>query len=422
MKDQFIAVVGAGPKAAAIAAKAWCLRQDGIPISVTVFERHEVGANWSGSHGYTDGRQPLCTPAERDFGFPYTPTFGEAAAQRMQERFSWQAYQVASATGRRGAYAEWGNRGRKPPTHAQFAGYVRFALARAETNPEIGLVRRIRRTRGRWKVEHVEASGEVYETSGFHGVVITGPGPAMSRVQSINDPRVLNGVNFWRRLPSLRRRLSALTAPVVIIGGGGTAAAITAWFVRQNHAGPIILVNNQAMLHTRTNNFFENALFDDEDTWQQLPQDERGAFTRRLNRGVVWESVTDLLSAATNLTLVPGRATSIRTAGASRTLEVEYENSRGRLTTLAGLVVDATGFDPWAFTRLLHAECRKAIDADRQAMIHGMNDDLSLPLTRWPKLHLPGLSETVGPGHGSLMVLGATADRILAPYYAAASA
>lgn len=420
MPNQFLAVVGAGPKAAAIAAKAWCLRETGVPVSVTVFERHEPGANWCGRHGYTDGRQRLCTPAERDFGFPYMPTFGEAVTRRMQERFSWQAFQVASASGRRGAYAEWVNRGRLPPSHSEFADYIRFVFERAEVEPEIGDVRRLSRSRARWRVEHVEKDGDTYETSGFHGVVLTGPGPAATgRIRSIKDERVLNGVSFWRRLRSLRARLKSLSDPVVIIGGGGTAAAITAWFVRENHAGAIILVNNQAMLHTRTSNFFENALFDDEDTWQQLSHEERGAFTQRLNRGVVWESVTGLLSSAVNLTLVPGKATQVRASGSG--LEVVYRNNRGTLSTPAGLVVDATGFDPWAFTRLLSSDCRAQIDADHVGMIRGMGDDLSLALPKWPRLHVPGLSETVGPGYGSLMVLGAMADRILAPYHAAAA-
>ncbi|MEJ8630188.1 hypothetical protein P0F65_10725 [Sphingomonas sp. I4] len=70
MPEQHLAVIGAGPKAAALAAKAYCLQQQGIPVAVTVFERNEIGANWTGDFGYTDGIQRLCTPAERDLGFP----------------------------------------------------------------------------------------------------------------------------------------------------------------------------------------------------------------------------------------------------------------------------------------------------------------------------------------------------------------
>jgi len=76
MPQQNIAVIGAGARGAAIAAKAYCLKQEGKEIWATVFERSEVGANLSGRHGYTDGIQRLSTPAERDLGFPYLPTFG----------------------------------------------------------------------------------------------------------------------------------------------------------------------------------------------------------------------------------------------------------------------------------------------------------------------------------------------------------
>ncbi len=66
-----IAVVGGGPKAAAICAKAWCLNQDSRQLRIQVFEKSGFGAAWNGRHGYTDGDQKLCTPAERDVGFPY---------------------------------------------------------------------------------------------------------------------------------------------------------------------------------------------------------------------------------------------------------------------------------------------------------------------------------------------------------------
>jgi hypothetical protein len=66
-----IAVVGAGPKAAAIATKAWALRSAGIKdVDVIVFDPEGPGAAWDGRHGYTDGQQLLCTPPERDLGFP----------------------------------------------------------------------------------------------------------------------------------------------------------------------------------------------------------------------------------------------------------------------------------------------------------------------------------------------------------------
>lgn len=424
MPQRNIAVVGAGPKAAAIASKAFCLRQEGVELSVSVFERSEIGANWTGRHGYTDGVQRLCTPAERDLGFPYLSTFGRDVATLMQSRFSWSSYLVGRPdTADR--YAEWVNRGRRPPTHADFANYVSFALDRSETTPLIGRVTKLIQNDGTWSIRQVEKeTGDVVEYDGFHGVVFTGPGPASKKPTQIRDPRVLSGVDFWSSLARIRKLAErAKDSPIVIIGGGGTAAAITAWFIREAIRTPIILLNNQAMLFTRTTNFFESSLFDDEETWLALSANDRTAFTQRLNRGVVWETVTHLLSDAENLTLMPGKATIIRhgNKGKGRALpdlEVEYENAQGTHSITAAIAVDATGFDPWAFEVFAPDNMRaELIPERRRDLIRTMRADLSLPLDAWPRIHVPNLADALGPGFGSLMVLGALADRVLRPYF-----
>lgn len=430
MVQQNLAVIGAGPKAAAIAAKAYCIQQGGVPVSVTVFEKSQVGANWSGKRGYTDGIQRLCTAAERDLGFPYLPTFGADVVALMQERFSWNAFLVDQAADA-GRYAAWVNRGRRPPTHGEFVDYLTFVFQRAKVTPLIGPVTRISEDGGQWVVRQRDAAtNDVFESGDFHGVVFTGPGPAAKRLNRVKDPRVFSGVDFWSHLSRVRKLIGKLKDnPIVIIGGGGTAAAITAWFVREGvRDHPIILINNQAMLFTRTTNFFENSLFDDEDTWTALKPEDRTDFTRRLNRGVVWETVTELLTDAENLTLMPGAAGAIRYVGVRRgralpDLEVEYTNQKGTHPLPAGIVVEATGFDTWAFEALTPKAVRAELSAPRRAdLMKNMRPDLSLPLVGRPKIHTPNLADALGPGFGSLMVLGLMADRILQPYYDAAIA
>jgi mycobactin lysine-N-oxygenase len=288
-----------------------------------------------------------------------------------------------------------------------------------------GKVEEISLADGSWTVSQLETQSETaYEYDEFDGIVFTGAGPASRKFPRVRDPRVFTGVDFWRRLVGVRKNMpSSPDKPIVIIGGGGTAAAITAWFIRNGYGDkPIQLINNQAMLFTRTTNFFENRLFDDDDTWAALPDKERKSFTQRLNRGVVWETVTGLLSEARQLSLLPGFAKEVRYSGhrpgAHRAdLEVCYENALGETSIDAGLVVDATGFDSWAFDRLLPAPVRTRIDlVGRENLTNQLRDDLSLPLDDLPKLHVPNLSETCGPGFGSLMVLGAMADRILSAY------
>jgi mycobactin lysine-N-oxygenase len=430
MVQQNLAVLGAGPKAAALAAKAYCLQQEGVAVSVSVFERHEIGANWSGRYGYTDGRQRLCTPAERDLGFPYLPTFGANVVELMQSRFSWSAFLISQANEGNG-YANWVNRGRHPPAHSKFAQYLQFAFAKAEVTPFCGRIVQIVDEGGTWGVRQIDAaSRDVVEYQGFHGIVFTGPGPNSRLLPKVSDPRVLSGVDFWSRLAHIRKLVAKLKEePIVIIGGGGTAAAVTAWFIRNGvRDHPIVLLNNQAMLFTRTTNFFENSLFDDEETWKALQPGDRGEFTRRLNRGVVWETVTELLSEAENLTLMPGAADAIRHVSNPRrqsvkTVDVQYTNALGTSSLPAGIVIDATGFDPWAFAAVTPSDMRIELEPSRRSDLKKtMKSDLSLPLDAWPRVHAPNLAEAVGPGYGSLMVLGSMADRILQPYYDAALA
>lgn len=55
-----LAVIGAGPKAVAVAAKAAELRNLGVDApDVVVVERTGVGANWTAAGGCTDGRHRL---------------------------------------------------------------------------------------------------------------------------------------------------------------------------------------------------------------------------------------------------------------------------------------------------------------------------------------------------------------------------
>jgi len=55
-----LAVVGAGPKGLAIAAKRAALARTGLEVpDLVLIERAGVAANWSGTSGYTDGRWRL---------------------------------------------------------------------------------------------------------------------------------------------------------------------------------------------------------------------------------------------------------------------------------------------------------------------------------------------------------------------------
>ena len=125
-----LAVIGAGPKGIAIAAKARALAAAGLEVpQVVLVDRGPVAGNWSGRQGYTNGLLPLGTPPEKDVGFPYPDSWGAASAsvtQAMTE-FSWQRHLMAH-----GRYADWVDRGRMRPTHREWTAYLREVAERAE--------------------------------------------------------------------------------------------------------------------------------------------------------------------------------------------------------------------------------------------------------------------------------------------------
>src|SRR3954463_13604067 len=94
-------VIGAGPKALALHARAVALRTLGRDApTVIILEQNMVGANWAGQHGFTDGERQLVTSPERDIGYPYLSADPEVDAELT--RYSWQSFLVS----RRG-FAAW---------------------------------------------------------------------------------------------------------------------------------------------------------------------------------------------------------------------------------------------------------------------------------------------------------------------------
>src|SRR5438094_3885826 len=125
-----LAVVGAGPKGIATAAKARALSAVGLDSPrVVLIDRSAVAGNWSGRQGYTSGLLPLGTPPEKDVGYPYAANWGDASTDVVAAMagYSWQRHLI-----RRGAYSDWVDRGRMRPTHRQWSVYLREVAEVAE--------------------------------------------------------------------------------------------------------------------------------------------------------------------------------------------------------------------------------------------------------------------------------------------------
>ncbi|MBY3179092.1 SidA/IucD/PvdA family monooxygenase [Rhizobium leguminosarum] len=414
-----LAVIGAGPKGAAITTKAQLINEHHREhhIEVVVYEKGDYASNWNGGGSYTDGEQELCTPATRDLGFPYDATFGLNVQQEMQERYSWMAYLVGE-----NKYSAWINQRRERPTHADFAKYLALAIKESGADCRtFTTVVNLRAERGRWIVTSQDREGKISEDRGFDGVVITGPGPAQKVTPGFSHEGLFDGEDVWTKLDDLKSRLDTIDEEIVIIGGGGTAAAIAAWMIRKGVHKPISFISEQPTFYTRHGDYFENRVFDDEDMWLLLNENQRRDFVGRTTRAVVWAAVSDQLAAANNLRLLPGRVISLAAAGEEfpELVEVKYRPSNNQETLAplnCGVVVDASGFDKWWFKKLLPTKWQEKKSSYFEKQAAKMSKELVLPLSNLPPLHVPMVSWTQGPGFSSLMVLGRMADRILSKY------
>ena len=124
-------IVGAGAKAAAIAAKVDAMNRLGMArLTVTIVEKTEPAASWLGLNGMTSGEEPLAVPPIKDVGFPYRssrqfPEVGDQLDAALLP-LSWQRHAIE-----RGEYAPWVNSGTPPILHRDYGTYLGWVLERA---------------------------------------------------------------------------------------------------------------------------------------------------------------------------------------------------------------------------------------------------------------------------------------------------
>ncbi len=290
-----LAIVGAGAKAVAVAAKAATLREMGVETAdVIAVERSGVAANWLAGGGWTDGRQRLGTNPEKDVGFPYRSTLvpgrnDELDARMM--RWSWQSYLVATDQ-----FVGWIDRGRPAPTHDTWAGYLRWVADEVGLKVVRGEVVQISVNESHWVLCTPESSLSA-ET-----LMITGPGQPERSMLS-GDPRVLSIAQFWQRAA---RHDRIVAENVAVIGGGETAASILNELFH-HRVSSITAISPQATLFTRGEGFFENSLFSDPAQWRSLTQAERRDCIARTDRGVFSARVQESLLADERIQHLRGR-------------------------------------------------------------------------------------------------------------------
>lgn len=401
-------VVGAGPKGLAIYTKADTLRRLGRPApEVVLLERYGPAAHWAGQHGYTNGQPLLGTPPEKDVGFPYKSVFGQAVDRAMQA-FSWSTY--LQATGR---YDAWVDRGRRHPTHEQWANYLRWVATTSGAAVKMACVVRIHRNGSTWSVDYLRAD-EPYTMASEHGdaLVITGPGEPKRFPGQSDDSRILDGRSFWQQMRIFQ---DFRGGAIAVIGGGETAAAIVVALLDlvERSTVAIDVFTGHGAVFTRDESYDLNRYFSDPDgaKWTELSPESRREIIHRADRKVWSPLAKQLIDGRELVTTKVGKVQTIRAHGNSLRVFLDVD---GR-TTFADYthVVNAHGFDYLSFTRLLSSDLGFSRPEEvEERLAH----DLSVTGVT-PKLYLPlaaGLAQ--GPGFPNLSCLGLLSDRILQPY------
>ncbi|WP_067646912.1 SidA/IucD/PvdA family monooxygenase [Nocardia harenae] len=404
-------VIGAGPKAMAVAAKAHVLRQLGLPAPhVTVVEAHAVGGNWLPGGGWTDGRHRLGTSPEKDIGFPYHSTWARGHNRAINEAmngFSWTAFLID-----RGDYAEWVDRGRPSPHHYVWAKYLQWVARRSEVEVVLGTVTEVAAAADGWLVTVRDGDGSLAQLDA-DGLMITGPGK--SRRALAEHPKMLSIAEFWeltgkRALPPSSR--------AAVIGGGETAGSAMDELVRHDVL-TISVISPAATIYTRGESYFENSLYSDPTKWRALSVAERRDVVRRTDRGVFSVRVQETLLGDNRVHHLQGRV--VRVADHGDGIALTLRNDRRPDQTHAfDLVVDATGGQPLWFTELFDADAADLLElavggpVTQPRLEAAIAHDLSVS-GLGAKLYLPnmaGLSQ--GPGFPNLSCLGELSDRVLA--------
>ncbi len=421
-----LAVIGAGPKAAAIAVKAQVLKELGLGnIDVVVIEKtKELAANWAGHSGFTDGKGSLGTPPEKDVGFPYSSIFGSAVDFAML-RYSWQAYLID-----RDNYSNWIDRGKPQPRHEIWADYLRWALGltspsadEARVRPRVmeGRATRIELFEGRLKIEIKRPhTSEFIEAD---GVVFTGPGEpkTFGGSQPESSELIMDGRNYWQRI-GVFEKLGP--GRVAIIGGGETAASIAVSLIERAPELKVDIINRHGAVYSRGEGFDENRFFSNPDEWLEMDEAYRAEFIHHTDRGVFSVDALKRIALAENVKPISGEISEISEVGD----KVVIDMSRAGIPTSLEYdrVIVALGFDPWAGSlEMFPIELRPTIS--QEDLMQGIDYHLRVRFDSAPALinsginaHMPmvaGMAQ--GPGFPNLSCLGHVADRILSLYLSA---
>ena len=422
--DSDLLIVGAGAKAAAIAAKVDALNRLGhARLTVTIVEKTEPAASWLGLNGMTSGEEPLAVPPIKDVGFPYRsarqfPAVGDELDAALLP-LSWQRHSIE-----RGEYAPWVNSGRPPILHREYGTYLGWVLARATAGVTTLRGRVVAVTldaeRERWVIEvEGDEDGEPTLLAG-RALLLTGPGVHRAFPHDpAAEPRVLHCDSRrgeFARLPADRE------VDVAIVGGGESALSALV-FLRALRPEARITVYTPTLPLSRGESFLENRVFADPDDvdWAHLDLETRRDFVKHCDRGVFDAGIIARLAGEQRCSFELGRT--VHASAADAGVELALETPTGPRRAHHDYVINCTGFDLLAQLRGLFAEPVRTELESRVGPIWDREPETELRFDRSlaleglePRLHIPGLAGlSQGPGFANLGSLGLLANRVLSP-------
>jgi len=414
-----LAIIGAGPKAMALASKASVLRKLGFQVpELVILEKNDIGSYWNGKHGFTNGRQPLGTSPEKDIGFPYySHCWGEEFNSKVNGEmlaFSWQRFLVGQHR-----YSDWIDRGRPHPEHRKWAAYLEWVFEQLKDEVRFikGEVKRLELNENRWRLF---TDTDSVDADGF---VVTGPGKLRMLGDIPRDERVKTLETFWRDIEGVKN--IPLNSHVAVVGSGETAASVVLYLGNARPDLTIDLVVPTAMSYSRGESYVENHVYTDpfQSNWMSWTREDRINFIQRTDRGVFSVFAKHCLDQWEFVEIIPGWFRSLRlNSGNQLVLDLEYNGDKEH--RIYDFVVLSMGFDPWTqVMSLLEApvlETLKTIldvaNPTSEWVESRICQDLSISGLH-PKIHLPmmaGLEQ--GPGFGNLSCLGRLSDQILQSY------
>ncbi|MEO7084788.1 MAG: SidA/IucD/PvdA family monooxygenase [Gemmatimonadaceae bacterium] len=419
-----LVVIGAGPKAAAIAAKAHVLNELGHgPVRVGILEQHEAAAAWTGRNGFTTGAERLGTRPEKDVGFPYQSGRELGVEGReidaMMFLFSWQSYLVGL-----GEYRHWVDAGAPCPQHREVARYYAWVLSQATNgvNLRLGKVTGVALRPNGWVVTSENANG-IRETSlAERGVVLTGPGKPrqLSCAPDVADRVITPAMT----LAQLRASGVSVDSKICIAGSGESAVTLALLLIDEFGDDIDLAFVTPSLPQSRAESFLENAVYSNPQSvdWQSLPESERLEFIRRSDRGVMSPDAVAHLSHHRKLRFVVGRAGHVERSPSGRAW-VGIVKPNETVHHEFDVVANCTGSSPLAtLTDLLGndiggVERRVGLALNDEIAVRSALDENLALRGLAPKLHLPAIAGLLhGPGLANLSCLGTLSDRILGAY------